>query len=701
MKIRLQAANKASKREVHLRDYLVVFDRHKWIIILLTVLTLSSTVLYMRRKVPIYQAQASVIIEPKRPQEMVFQQSVQAISLDLETQIEVIKTDPVLGSVVKQLELTEAPEESVQFLVAVKQLRRNIKIGFVRNTKMVTITARHSDPIKAQNIANAVAQAYIDQDRLSRLHSARDSVRWLNTQLADLKTKLRNSEEAFQQFKEREGIITLDDKRGGELQEISKFKDGYLNARASRMEIEAIIDKLESENRIPGQSRESVDLSIPIALLNSPTLQKLGADLNQLETELADKKKLFKGTYPGIIELKERIQLIEQKILAELKRQRDFLKAQEDSFLAQQESKRREVLKLGKKELEYLSLEREVTSNREMYDTLLAKVKEFNVVGEADLNNIRIVELAQLPLSPVGNEKMTIALGGILGLLLGIGFAFFLEYMRNTIRTPDDVSQYLDLPTLGVVPRIRKAKRGKVPPIVVQDNSKSVSAEIYRSLRTNFLFSGIGNPKKAIMVTSVGPGEGKSLTVANLGATLAQTGREVLLVDGDMRRPMLHQIFRMDRHKGLSAVLAGELTVDEAIVKTDIPNLSVLASGAQAENTSELLGSPQMKELISCVRKQYDVVLFDSTPVLGMTDAVVLASETDVVVLVIKSGEATHKELRVSVSQIEHVGKQICGVVLNNVSVRYDKYYDYYHYYYSPYESKEDRKLRKRRKRSR
>jgi succinoglycan biosynthesis transport protein ExoP len=683
-----------SAREVHLRDYLMVLARYKWLIIAIIVVSLTSTIFYQRRQMPIYQARATIVIEPRRPQEVIFPQSVRAISLDLETQIEVIRTTPVLASVVKQLELTAAPEGTLEFSAAVKFLKGSIGIGFVKNTKMVTITARHPVPEKAQAIANAVAQAYIDQDRLSRLQTGRDAVKWLSAQLAELKTKLKTAEGMFQRFKEREGIISLNDKQSEELEEISTLNASYFSARSNRMEIEAIISKLESGNHVPGE--ESVDLGIPIALLDSPNLQRLGAELSGLQTELADKRRLFKDTYPGVKELRDRIRLTEQKILTELKRQRDFLKAQEDSFLTLQEAKHKEALKLGRKELEYLALEREVTTNREIYSALLAKVGELSLAGEADLNNIRIVEPAELPLFPGGNRMLTLVLGGVLGVLLGVGFAFFLTYLENTIRIPDDVEQYLGLPVLGIVPKVAEAKGSKAPIVVLNGYPKEAPAEAYRSLRTNLLFSGTDPPRKTIVISSAGPREGKSITTVNLGMALAQAGQNVLLVDADLRRPMLHRVFELDRQKGLSTVLAGGLALDEAITNTKTPKLSVLTSGSLPADPSQALGSKQMKDVINYAREHYDMVLFDSAPVLGMADTMVLAAETDGTVLVIKPGDATRKALKTATETLNRAGAQICGVVLNNVNVRRDRYYYKYYYYYSYYGDDEDRKSRKK-----
>ena len=680
-------SSKTPGKEIHLRDYFVVLDRSKWFIISILVVTLSVSVLYLRRQIPFYRAQASIIIEPNRSQEIAFPQSAQIINLDLKTQIQVIKTVPVLSAVVRQL----------GFPTTVNQLKRSISINFIGETSMVSITAVHFIPERAQAIANAVAQAYIDQDRLSRLQAGRDAVRWLSTQLADLKTKLKNSEETFQQFKEQEGMITLGDKRREELNEVYELNTTYLSARAKRLEVEAIIDKLESESHALKLDEENGDLDIPIAMLNSAVLQKLGTELSQLKTELSDKKRLFKDTYPGVIEVKDRIKLTEQKILGELERQRDFLQAQEDSFSSLQKTKHQEALKLSRKELEYLTLEREVTTNREIYNTLLSRVKEISLTGESDLNNIRIVELAELPTGSVGSEKMTLALGAVLGLFLGIGFAFFLEYMGNTIKTPDEVSQHLGLTVLGIVPRSAAAKEAKIPPIILQGSSRDVSSEAYRSLRTNLLFSGTERSMKTILFTTAGPGEGKSITVVNLGAALAQAGHNVLLVDADLRRPMLHRVFRMDKHKGLSTVLAGELTIDDVVTETDIPNLSVITSGMLPTNPSEVLGSAQMRDLIRRVREQYEIVLFDSAPILGMTDAAVLAAEMDATVLVIKAGEASRKALKMSLAQLEQVDAALCGVVLNNVDVRRDRYYDYYYYYYySSYEDDEGRKVKRK-----
>ena len=675
----------SSEQEINLRDYIIVFYKHKWIIIASLLIAVSLMILYSKRQQPIYQTQSSIIIsEPNRAKNAVLPQSAGADESDylyLETQMEIIKTTPVLSLAVKQLNMMPASEGTQEFSNAVKSLKGCLRVSASKDTRIVNIIAKNSDPKMAADIANTVAQAYVDQDKLSRIQSGRDSIKWMSAQLADLKIKLKNSEDALQRFKEKEGMTTMDERRGEYLDQISRLNSDCLSARANRLEIEAIINNLKSE--------EGVEQNIPVGLLDGPTLQKLGIELSQLQTELAEKSQRFKDTYPGVIELKNRVRLTGQKILTELERQRDFLKSQENSLLAQQKTNLQETLNLSKKEMEYLTLEREITTDREMYNALLSRFKELTLFKEIDLNNIRIVEPAELPGVPLGKGNLLLVLGVVMGLFFGIGLALIIEYMRNTIDTPDDVAEHLGLPVFGIVPRISKATRAKTPPIIMNNGKKEVAVEAYRSLRTNILSFILGNSLRTITVTSAGPQEGKSLTAVNLSIALANAGQNVLLVDADLRRPKLHRIFNVNRYKGLSTVLNYEVDIKDAVIGI-MPNLNILVSGALPKESSEVLGSDRMKELINSIRQDYNIVIFDSAPILGMTDGVVLATETDVTIMIVKTEGVTRKALKIAVNQLEQVGVKICGVVLNNVNVRRDRYYDYYHrYYYSPYEDEE------------
>ena len=695
----MQPSKDILRKETHLSDYLVILDRRKWIIITAIVVTMAAAFLYIRlrgKEPNIYKAQVKVLIEPRDMQDMVFYRSVQDISLDMSTQMELIKTTPVIVSVVKKLELTKYPEGTPEFMYATKQLQASIDIKFaesldksVRNpyilNRIIIISVIDLDPYKAQKLANAVAQAYIDYDRLSRFQAGQDAIRWLTDQLADLKIKLQTSESSFQDFKSREGIVTLDSKRTEELTQISQLSSNYMDIRLNLVKIETIINKTESD--------KNSDLNIPVALLNNDTLKQLGNQLSSQEAELDSKRKQgFTDKYPEVIKLKNSIQSTKHGILAELKQQRDFLRAQEKSFLIQQETQRQEALKLNAKELQYLNLEREVRTNQELYNTLLTKAKELSLISDADLNKIRIIEPAELPMFPMKSSsrdpKLIMILAAIMGIFLGIAYSFLLERFENSIRTPEDIAYYLGLPVLGIVPRMPKTKKDK-PSLIVVANPKSAPAESYRSLRTSLLYSDT-NPMKTILITSAGPGEGKSITTANLGLALAKSNKNVLIVDADLRRPMMHNLFGLNRNAGLSSVLEGEASLESVIVKINEIDLSILPSGRLPKEPAEILGSEKMKDFIAKVSNIYDIVLFDSAPILGMTDTMVLAKEVDKTIMIIKVGQVSRKALRMAISSLDQLGVQIYGSVLNNVDVKRDRYYnEYYHYYYSSYEDKE------------
>ncbi len=681
-------------QEINLHEIFDVLARRKWIIIAVMVVLLSLLYFHLKRQVPFYQAQTSIVIDKTwETQSMVLPHKVNTNDDDydyLETQLHVITTTPVISQAVKLLNMSTEPEGSSEFTRAVENLRGCVSTSLVNSTRIVNIRAKHHNAEKAHLIANAVAQAYIEQDRLSKLQKAQESIKWLNTQLVDLKLKIKKSEEAFQQFKEREGMLTFRDKIDEDLTEMSKLNSGYFTARTKRLEIESIINKLSSEY---GEER-----SIPVALLDSPVLQRFSNELSNLQTQLSDKKRIFKDTYPEVIKLKERIKLAEQNIVTELKKQSDYLKAQEEVFLKQQDSKRQEAFQFSKKEMDYLALERDVSTNREIYNALLGKVEEVGMASDLDLSNISILEPAKLPKYPVSKKKIKLVVGFVASIVFALALSLFLEFLENTIRTPEDVAQYFGLPFLGIIPRVSKARRGKkIPPLVMQSDKKEASAEAFRTIRTNILATEPESPAKTILVTSASPGEGKSLTFVNLGFAMAQAGKKTLLIDADLRRPMVHKVFGLNRHRGLTKVLSGSLSLEEAIVQTENPNLSVLTTGPLPPNPSEVIGSPEMNQLIEHARENYDLVLFDSAPVLGMADTMVLAGETDAAILVIRTGGSKRKAIRVALDQLDKSGVKMAGVILNNADVKRDRYYNYYYYYYA-YDEESGRRVKRRRK---
>ena len=346
-----------------------------------------------------------------------------------------------------------------------------------------------------------------------------------------------------------------------------------------------------------------------------------------------------------------------------------------------------------------------------MYDLLVKRFKETTLTEEMKTGNIRVVDKAEVPRSPIKpNKKRNLLLGLILGLAAGTGLAFFFEYLDNTIKIPDDLKRHLGIAYLGPTPLVEskdepdeKHSGDRLNDLVCLNAPKSTASESYRGIRTNLLFSSADVAPQVILVSSPGPREGKTMTSSNLAITMAQSGSKVLMLDCDLRRPKLHRMFGFAKDKGITNLLAGNASFEEVVVHSKVPNLDLVFSGPIPPNPSEMLGSKRMTELIGELRKRYTRIIIDSPPITAVTDAAILAKAVDGVVLVIRAGQTVREVAKNSVHQLQSVGGHILGAVLNAVDIGKDKYYyyyyyQYYHYYYGDDGEKTKRRSKKKRK---
>ena len=355
----------------------------------------------------------------------------------------------------------------------------------------------------------------------------------------------------------------------------------------------------------------------------------------------------------------------------------------------------RELNSVPEKHLRLAQLQREMEVNNNIYLMLREKYEENRIAEVGQLGSVREIDQAKPPKEPIKpKKKMNLILGFIVGLGLGVGITFLREYLDTSVKTIEDLEQ-MNFGVLGSIPFISSQSvvknNGKVGEITLIESRlithfapKSPVSEAYRSLRTNIQFAKADKKVKTALVTSSVPGEGKSTTVANLAITFAQMGAKTLLIDADLRRPVLHGIFGCSRNEGLTNVLVGRSTLEEAIHETRIEGLSLLVSGTLPPNPSELLNSKVMVKLIDKVSSIYDFVLFDTPPVIAVTDAAVLSTNVDGVVLIVKSGETSREVIERSRMLLEKVNANLLGVLVNgvNVSMMYGSYYQYYQYYY-------------------
>jgi capsular exopolysaccharide synthesis family protein len=326
-------------------------------------------------------------------------------------------------------------------------------------------------------------------------------------------------------------------------------------------------------------------------------------------------------------------------------------------------------------------LETSLAQYRNTYSTLVASYQQIILAEAQAANNIVVAEPATVPERPIRPRTRTnVMLATIVGVLLALGIAFLIEYLDDTVKTPDDVSRVSGLSTLGAIARLKES--GGPRQLIAWMRVKSPESEAYRTLRTNIQFSSVDNPIRSLLVTSSSPGEGKSTTTANLAVVLAQTGQRVIVVDTDLRRPVLHKVFGIPNNIGLTtALLAGEnLSLEDCLQPTEIGTLAVLTSGPIPPNPSELLGSHRMQHLIEVLAQAADIVIFDSPPVLAVTDAVVLGRQVDGVLVVADAGNTREHALAQATAELQKTGANVLGVALNRLDTRRGGYYYYYYY---------------------
>jgi capsular exopolysaccharide synthesis family protein len=356
-------------------------------------------------------------------------------------------------------------------------------------------------------------------------------------------------------------------------------------------------------------------------------------------------------------------------------------------------SSRRRAMTMKEKAIQYNILKREADTNKELYKGLLQRMKEAGVSAGITASNIQILDRAESPTKPYKpNMRLNLLLATMIGLFFGVGMAFFFEYLDNTVKTPEDVEQLIRLPSFGMVPAISHERRNRLErgdsypvELVAFGAPKSILAEAYRNIRTSILLSFSEKPPKKIAISSPNPAEGKTTTVINTAIALSQTGARVIIIDTDMRKPRIHQVFEKENGTGLSSFLSGNADLEAIIMKTEIPNLYYIPSGPIPPNPSELLGSNLFKIMMGSLGEQFDHMILDTPPLLGFADSVIVSTTVDGVILVVSGGKTPRQTLQRAKAVLLQVNAKILGVVINRVDIQrgeYGYYYYRYHYYY-------------------
>ena len=663
-----------------------------------------------------YEASARILLDLDGNDNLGLEQVVMPIGLDLntklETQIRIVQSDTIATSVIKQLGLPHNKDFAGKLVVPgnqdfdsvdletraklMKAFHKSLNVQLIPKTQIVEVHFRCKDPQLASQIANAVATNYIEHNFQTKYKATLQTSDWLTKQLDDLKKHAEESQQKLTDYQKKTGILGTDETHNIILDKLEDLNKGLSAAEGDRIVKEAKYRIAMTENP------ELIANIAPESVLGA--LYKERAEVRAEYAQLAAK---YGASYPRVLQLQSQLTELDGAIQQEIKKVGDAVRADyQASLKAEQmlqtsfDKQKGEAYKLNEDAIQYAILRRDVESSRDLYDGLLKKLKEAGIMAGLKSSNINIIDQASQPIEPVEpNIPLNIALGLMGGLLGGVALAFIVENIDNSIRTPQDIETYCQLPSLGVIPSVAmngkngskqlvRGERQFVLPVTMEHRN-SGSAEAFRALRTSLLLSSPGAPPQVIMVTSALMQEGKSFNSLNLAVVLAQTGQKVLLVDSDMRRPAVHRYLGISLGSGLSACLAGTQTADEAPVAIEqIPGLHVVTAGHMPPYPSEMLASEAMPQLVQRWREQFRHIVIDTPPVLAVTDAVVCARIADVVVLIARSEKTGRQSLIRTRDVLRKVRANIAGVVVNDLSfdsVEYRQYYGHYGSEYSYY----------------
>lgn len=618
-------------------------------------------------------------------------------------------TSPVIGSdlpVVTDKDVHDeqlTPEQLAALEPYEDTLAANLTVEPVTGTSLVTLKYRHTDPELAQKIANTLADVFIYNNMERETQGSKESEALLAKKISELQLQIRQGQEKLFNLARAIGQ-PLTNEPGSDL-------GGQRLGMLSKQLLEAENDRKNFQAQYEAAAREQNPNNVP-EIQENARVQKLRDKLETLTQKRAELLNIYTPEWWEVKKIDGQIKLVQDalskapaEIVASMKSKYEAALAKED-MLRQAYNKEYAISSShSRDQIEASVLKQEVDTNQQYLNTLLQRQRELENQKNGNApNNITVSNYGRVPRTPIGPPRMrNIFIAFLLALGSGIGLTFLLHYLDDTLKSVDDVERYIHMPTLALIPATRSSEKlrlkgdGSAAPgeevgsaLALIDDVRSPVAESYRHLRTSLLLSSAGQPPKTILVTSSQPSEGKTTTAVNTAVMLAQTGAEVVLIDCDLRRPRVHAHFHIPNTGGVTNYLSGEMNLDSLIHTYDkIPNLKLMTSGPVPPNPAELLGSEEMRKLVSTLSERFTHIIMDSPPAISFTDASILSTIVDGVMLVVHGGRSSRAVVRRARQQLIDVGAHLFGVVLNNVKLEAHDYY-YYGGYYSSYYMRDD-----------
>ena len=700
---------------VDLKQYFHIVTKRIWLVALCFIVSLSVTVVNLVKQVPVYRSSASIVLTEGLPlPDRLRGRDVTLVGDPRDTHIRVIQSGLIVGRARERLNRPAAE---------IAQKLRRVSVLPVGKTAILLVSVDALEANFAAEFANAIVDTYLEYKAEERMENSQSTVINLTQQANRLRDELKRAEDRLLSFKKENSVVAIAE-RGN----VAANMLASLSARSARYRAERMI--LQAQQPLLSEASDAVvlaTLAAPAGVGGAASIASIGTDTSsvviarggpegllergvvrragwedlrrekaEIESRLQVLREKFKEAHPQVQALISRIREIERLLSQEVQfamqqyfAELESLRVQEQAVARAESEWEVEALEVSRKAEEFASLNRDLLRLRSLYDLVYSRLKEVDISLGVEPEAIRRLEQARAPAGPITPRRMqSIFMAALIGIGIGIGLVFGLEFLDDSIRYPEEVTRNLGLEFFGVIPAANWDPQDFRARLISNIDQKSGLAEAYRNVRSALLVAGKDRGVRTLVITSAVPKEGKTTTSLNMSVSLAQAGLRVLLVDGDMRRGELHKFFGLEGGRGLSDVLVGQAKPESVIQRTGLPNLDLVATGPFPPNPAELMLRSEFNAFVDYARRTYDRIIFDCPPIMAVSESAILAAQVDGVVMVVWAGQTSRRLAQMSLQIIRQRGGHMLGCVLNNLEFGrvgyyyYSTYYGYYDYDY-------------------
>lgn len=709
---------------VPLSHYLWILRRHVWKIIVFVVTCVAATFVVSSRLTPIYESSSIIDIDRQAPSAIIGNDASRNIAPNdadqfLATQIRLVQSDAVLRPVAEKYNLLQAEQQLtrkrpdlLQRATNAPVLLRRLRVMRPPNTYLLYISYRSTDPQLAADVANAIAQSYLEHTFDIRIKSSANLSHFMEQQLDELKAKMEKSSMALAQFERELNLINPDEKTNILSARLLQLNQDYTNAQSDRVKKEAIWNSMKSGSLEAAQVSGQGDALVLLA-------QKL----NEAQQQFATVKTTYGPNHPEFRKASSQLKEVQAQFEATRKNvatriEVDYKQAvnREQMLQSAVSETKAEYDRLNARSFEYQQLKQEAEADKKLYEELVTKIKEGSINAGFQNNNIRIADVARPALRPVfPNVPLNLLLAFVLSAILAIGSAMLTDTLDTTVRDPEQTSRFLGTDVIGLLPAVKNSTHLTISPKTTGEPTaltnlepavngsgkrgyhkkgyyRTISGfeEAIRTLRNTILLGDFDSRMRSVLITSAGPGEGKTTVSIHLAIAHAEQGKRTLLVDADLRRPSIHRRLGLSASVGLSNVLTGDANWRDTVLNSEArPSLDIIAAGPPSHRASDLVG-PRIGDLLDEVAAEYDLIVIDAPPLLGFAEPLQMARVADGVLVISRAGETKRKAVSSVLNALTRVHAKIIGVVLNHVKRDTSDSYSYYGYYRPYYYQKSD-----------